>query len=90
MARITVEDCLRKVGSRFDLVLLAAGRAKMLLGGAKHVVESENKEVVTALREIAEGKVHFVERETKESEAPGKSPAQADGELQEGGEKQEK
>jgi DNA-directed RNA polymerase subunit omega len=60
MARITVEDCLRKVESRFELVLLAAGRVKMLLRGAKPVVESENKEVVTALREIAEGKVYFV------------------------------
>ena len=89
MARITVEDCLRKVGSRFDLVLLAAGRAKMLLGGAKHVAESENKEVVTALREIAEGKVHFVEPETEESEAPEESPAQAEGESQKEGEKKE-
>jgi len=42
MARITVEDCLRKVGSRFELVVLAAGRAKLLLGGAKSGVETDN------------------------------------------------
>ena len=63
MARITVEDCLKKVGSRFELVLLAAGRAKMLLGGARPVVGADNREIVTALREIAEGKVSFVEKE---------------------------
>ena len=74
MARITVEDCLRKVESRFELVLLAAGRVKMLLRGAKPVVESENKEVVTALREIAEGRVYFVkpDSETEEIKLVGK------------------
>ncbi|MFQ5665294.1 MAG: DNA-directed RNA polymerase subunit omega [Candidatus Binatia bacterium] len=57
MARITVEDCLQKVPNRFELVLLGARRAKQLLKGARPLVESDNKEVVTALREIAEGKV---------------------------------
>lgn len=57
MARITVEDCLEKVPNRFQLVLLAARRAKQLLKGARPLVESDNKEVVAALREIAEGKV---------------------------------
>ena len=57
MARITVEDCLGKVPNRFQLVLLAARRAKQLLKGARPLVESDNKEVVAALREIAEGKV---------------------------------
>lgn len=57
MARITVEDCLEKVPNRFELVLVGAKRAKLLLKGARPLVESENKEVVTALREIAEGKV---------------------------------
>jgi len=36
MARITVEDCLRKVESRFELVILGARRAKMIMKGAKH------------------------------------------------------
>ena len=54
MARVTVEDCLVRVPSRFELVLLGARRAKQLLKGARPLVESHNKEVVTALREIAE------------------------------------
>jgi DNA-directed RNA polymerase subunit omega len=57
MARITVEDCLEKVSNRFELVLAGARRAKQLLKGAPPLVDSDNKEVVTALREIAAGKV---------------------------------
>ncbi len=59
MARITVEDCLDNVGNRFELVLLGARRAKQLLKGARPLVESENKEVVTALREIAANEVQM-------------------------------
>jgi DNA-directed RNA polymerase subunit omega len=57
MARITVEDCLGKVPSRFELVILASKRAKQLLKGAKPLLETDNLEIVTALREIAAGKV---------------------------------
>ena len=57
MARITVEDCLQKIPNRFQLIVIAARRAKELLKGARPLVGSENKEVVTALREIADGKV---------------------------------
>jgi DNA-directed RNA polymerase subunit omega len=57
MARITVEDCLENVGNRFQLVLLGAKRAKQLLKGSRPLLESDNKEVVTALREVAAGKV---------------------------------
>jgi DNA-directed RNA polymerase subunit omega len=57
MARITVEDCLGNVSSRFELVMLASVRAKQLLKGAKPLVQSDNRDVVTALREIAAGKV---------------------------------
>jgi DNA-directed RNA polymerase subunit omega len=60
MARITVEDCLQVVPNRFELVLGAARRAKQLLKGARPLVESGNKEVVTALREIAAAKVTLV------------------------------
>jgi len=60
MARITVEDCLNKVGNRFELVLIGARRAKQLLKGARPLVASENKEVVTALREVASGDVTLV------------------------------
>ena len=61
MARITVEDCLEKVNSRFTLVMLAARRAKMLIRGARPLVESTNRAIVTGLREVAAGKVYFVE-----------------------------
>lgn len=64
MARITVEDCLKHVNNRFDLVIMAAERAHLLeLGAADSYVNSENdKPTVLALREIAGGfdvtKVH--------------------------------
>ncbi len=61
MARITVEDCLKKVESRFELVILAARRAKMLMKGASPLVESNNRFIVQALREVAAGKVRFVD-----------------------------
>ena len=57
MARVTVEDCLEKVSNRFELVILASKRAKRLFKGAKPLLETENLEIVTALREIAAGKV---------------------------------
>jgi DNA-directed RNA polymerase subunit omega len=63
MARVTVEDCLEHVQSRFELVLLAARRAKQLLKGARPLVESHNKEVVTALREIADEKATPIYKE---------------------------
>jgi DNA-directed RNA polymerase subunit omega len=59
MARITVEDCLERVPNRFELVLLAARRAKQLLKGARPLVESDNKEIVSALREIGADKVRL-------------------------------
>jgi DNA-directed RNA polymerase subunit omega len=61
MARITVEDCLEHISSRFELVMLAARRAKMLIRGARPVVESTNRAIVTGLREVAAGKVYFIE-----------------------------
>jgi DNA-directed RNA polymerase subunit omega len=55
MARITVEDCVDKVANRFDLVLLAAHRARALGNGAAITIEQDNdKPAVVALREIAE------------------------------------
>lgn len=54
MARITVEDCLEHVDNRFDLVLLAARRARQIAQGADPLVPAENdKPTVIALREIA-------------------------------------
>jgi DNA-directed RNA polymerase subunit omega len=60
MARVTVEDCLEKVTSRFELVILASKRAKQLFKGAKPLLETDNREIVTALREIAAGKVRRI------------------------------
>jgi len=75
MARITVEDCLRRVESRFELVMLAARRAKMIMKGAKPLVESDNRSIVNALREIAAGKVKFKRPEDKEK---GSNPSDND------------
>jgi DNA-directed RNA polymerase subunit omega len=72
MARITVEDCLERVESRFSLVILAAKRAKMLLKGAPALVSTDNKIIVNALREIAAGRVSYsYEPEGKAGEAEG-------------------
>ena len=60
MARITVEDCLEKVPNHFSLVLVAAERTKQLIKGDRVLLENDankNKEVVTALREIAAGAI---------------------------------
>ena len=57
MARITVEDCLVKIPNRFQLVLAATYRARMLSQGHAPKVETKNKPGVTALREIAAGEV---------------------------------
>lgn len=55
MARITVEDCLENIPNRFTLVLIAVERTKQLMKGARPLVDDDrnNKEIVTALREIA-------------------------------------
>ena len=57
MARITVEDCLDKIPNRFQLVLAATYRARMLSQGHAPKIETKNKPGVTALREIADGKI---------------------------------
>ncbi len=57
MARITVEDCQQRVDNRFLLVQMAVKRVYQYREGYEELVGSRNKEVVTALREIAAGKV---------------------------------
>lgn len=60
MARVTVEDCLEKVNNRFALVLLVSKRAKQILRGSQPVVSrKDNKFIVTALREVADGFVRY-------------------------------
>ena len=59
MARVTVEDCLEHVENRYTLVHAAAKRAKELARGAKALYKCKNTDIVTALREIAVGKVRI-------------------------------
>jgi DNA-directed RNA polymerase subunit omega len=61
MSRITVEDCLENINNRFELVMLASKRARQLFKGARPLIDSDNREVVVALREIADGKVKKAE-----------------------------
>lgn len=65
MARVTVEDCLENVPCHFELAILAAKRAKKIIGGDKPLIdtgEKREKPVVVALREIAEAKVEKKEK----------------------------
>ncbi|EJW97590.1 DNA-directed RNA polymerase subunit omega [gut metagenome] len=57
MARITVEDCLKKIPNRFQMVLVAAYRARQLTQGYAPKVDAKDKPSVVALREIAQGEV---------------------------------
>ena len=57
MARVSIEDCLDKVHNRYLLIHLASKRSKMLVAGASPLIKCDNKVIVTALREIAAGKV---------------------------------
>ncbi len=70
MARITVEDCLDNCENRFALVHIAAKRARELFKGVEPIIRCKNREVVTALREIAAGKVGYTRGETPEAVAP--------------------
>ena len=64
MARITVEDSLLMAKNRFALVLLTAQRTKQLLKGSRPLTDTRNnREIVTALREIAAGKVYYAHPE---------------------------
>jgi DNA-directed RNA polymerase subunit omega len=86
MARVTVEDCVDKVPNRFELVLLAAHRARSIANGSDVAVDPENdKNPVIALREIAEktippddlreGLIHSIQRNVEVDEPePGAAP----------------
>jgi DNA-directed RNA polymerase subunit omega len=65
LARITVDDCLEKVTTRFELVHMAAKRVRQIREGSEYLVSpAKNEDVVVALREIAAGKV-FLKKESK-------------------------
>ena len=58
MARITIEDCLRKVDNRFELVNMVARRVRQIREGSDYLVSSpKNEDIVVSLREVAAGKV---------------------------------
>ena len=69
MARITVEDCLKRVNNRFMLVNMAANRVRQIREGAEYLVNSpKNEDIVVALREIAAGKIKIKEETVEEEE----------------------
>lgn len=92
MARITVEDCLKRVSNRFLLVNMAAKRVRQLREGSEYLVSSpKNEDIVVALREIAAGMVTLSDETVKQIEdtedtteadaveaAVGVEPAEAD------------
>ena len=64
MARITIEDCLRRVPNRFMLVNLVAQRVRQIREGSEYLVSSpKNEDIVISLREVAAGRVAFVKNE---------------------------
>ena len=68
MARVTVEDCLKRIPTRFMLVHVATKRVRQLIEGSPRLVKSNNENVVTALREISAGKVFLKEEEKDNAE----------------------
>lgn len=67
MARVTIEDCLKRVPNRFLLVHVVTKRVRQLLEGSPRLVKSRNENVVTALREVAAGKV-FIKEDQENAE----------------------
>ena len=61
MARVTVEDCLKRVNNHFALCILGAERARQIAAGAVPLIACDNKSAVTALREIGARRVAFKE-----------------------------
>ncbi len=67
MARITIEDCLRRVSNRFMLVNLVARRVRQIREGSEYLVSSpKNEDIVISLREVAAGRVAFVPNKEEE------------------------
>jgi DNA-directed RNA polymerase subunit omega len=93
MARITVEDCLKVVDNRFELVLMATRRARQLENGVESTIDPENdKPTVLALREIADQTIDMptideidrVERERRDREALEWAAAEVDEDMAKG------
>lgn len=78
MARITVEDCLKRINNRFVLVNVAANRVRQIREGAEYLINSpKNEDIVVALREIAAGKVKIKQHE------PGKKAQKIEKQVEE-------
>jgi DNA-directed RNA polymerase subunit omega len=68
VARITIEDCLKKVGNRFLLVKMVCQRVRQIREGSDYLVSSpKNEDIVVALREVAAGKIKMIEKEEAET-----------------------
>jgi DNA-directed RNA polymerase subunit omega len=68
VARITIEDCLKKVGNRFLLVNMVSQRVRQIREGSDYLVSSpKNEDVVVALREVAAGKIAMIEKKEAET-----------------------
>ena len=65
MARVTIEDCLKRIDNAYDIVSLASQRAKDLLDGSESKIEYQGKPSVIALKEIAEGLIDMSYFETR-------------------------
>lgn len=79
MARVTVEDCLKKVKNHFELVIIASKRARQIAKGGMAMVDPENdKPTVIALREIANGRLNEAD-EKSEQEINGGNGSQSTG-----------
>ena len=69
MARITIEDCLKRVKNRFLLVNMASKRVRQIREGSEYLVSSpKNEDIVVALREVAAGKITIKEKEEEKQE----------------------
>ena len=79
MARITVEDCLKKIDNQYDLVLLAKERTTQLNAGAPMLVEEDNdKRTIISLREIGDGKISVKDLEENAIKRLRKEPDEAE------------
>ena len=69
MARITIEDCLKRVKNRFLLVNMVAKRVRQIRDGSEYLVSSpKNEDIVVSLREVAAGKITIQERKEEKKE----------------------
>ncbi len=80
MARVTVEDCLKKVKNHFELVIIASKRARQIAKGGMAMVDPENdKPTVIALREIADRKLNEAGEKSEQEISGSRSGSQSTG-----------